>query len=67
MIVGSGGGGGDAGGWACSCEEMEPGEESFLCVSRRVVRVCWRSETRVKGVMFGRWRWASRIVLIVTR
>lgn len=29
------------------------------------MRVSWRWETREKGVMFGRWRWARRIVVVV--
>ena len=65
IIVGSGGGGRffarvfvvSRGPW----EEREPGEASFLCVRSLVVRVCWRWETRAKGVVFGRWRWARRI------
>lgn len=28
------------------------------------MRVSWRWETRVKGVMFGRWRWARRMVAV---
>lgn len=66
MIVGSGGGGGVlpsvALGLLDSCEDIEPGEASFLCVRRRVVRVCWRCETRLKGVVWGRWRCASLIL-----
>ena len=51
MIVGSGGGGGDLEDGECSyCEEREPGEASFLCVRSRLVRDCWRAETRAKGV-----------------
>lgn len=65
IIVGSGGGGGfldmvlfgSKGSW----EEREPGEASFLCVRSLVVKVCWMCETLVKGVVLGRWRWASRI------
>lgn len=30
------------------------------------MRVSWRWETREKGVMFGRWRWARRIVVVVS-
>lgn len=45
MIVGSGGGGGVlasvALGLPGSCEDIEPGEVSFLCVRSRVVRACW--------------------------
>lgn len=45
MIVGSGGGGGVlasvALGLLDSCEDIEPGEVSFLCVRSRVVRACW--------------------------
>lgn len=29
------------------------------------MRVSWRLETRAKGVMFGMWRWARRIVIIL--
>lgn len=29
------------------------------------MRVSWRWETRAKGVMLGRWRWARRIVVVV--
>lgn len=65
-MVGSGGGG-DAfeGNWflgIVSCEGIEPGEASFLCVRKRVVSACCRSETRVKGVVWGRWRCASLMV-----
>lgn len=64
MIVGSGGGGGGEGEgeWPAFCEDIEPGEASFLCVRNRVVRACWSSETRVKDVVLGRWRCASLIV-----
>lgn len=66
MIVGSGGGGVAFATrsfvWLISWEEIEPGEASFLCVRKRVVRVCWRAETRPKGVVLGRWRWASLIL-----
>lgn len=31
------------------------------------MRVSWRWETRAKGVMFGMWRWARRIVVVVYR
>jgi hypothetical protein len=56
IIVGSGGGG-----------VGELGElRSFLCASRRVVRVCWRFATRVKGVMDGKWRWARRMIAEVS-
>jgi hypothetical protein len=52
IIVGSGAGGvGELGGL-----------RSFLCASRRVVRVCWRFATSVKGVMDGKWRWARRMI-----
>lgn len=67
MIVGSGGGGEAFEGiglvWLGPWEEIEPGEASFLCVRKRVVRACWRSETRVKGVVCGRWRCASLMVV----
>lgn len=63
-MVGSGGGGGvleiELG--LLHCEDIEPGEASFLCVRRRLVRACWMSETRAKGVWWGRWRWASLIL-----
>lgn len=66
MIVGSGGGGEAFGpnwfGREIVCEEIELGRASFLCVRKRVVRACWRSETRLKGVVCGRWRWASLIL-----
>lgn len=29
------------------------------------MRVSWRWETRAKGVMLGKWRWARRIVVVV--
>lgn len=48
-------------GWWCI-----PGK-AFLWARRRVVRVSWRWETRAKGVMFGMWRWARRIVVVVYR
>lgn len=68
MIVGSGGGGFAFAVrlfvCAVSWEEIEPGEASFLCVRKRVVRACWRAETREKGVVFGRWRWASLILVV---
>lgn len=54
IIVGSGGGDVVAlGDWM-----------SFLCARRRVVRDCWRFATRVKEVISGKWRWASRMVLV---
>lgn len=59
IIVGSGGGGVACG--RCWAGEML-GDESFLWFRKRVVRICWRLETRAKGVVFGRWRWASLIV-----
>lgn len=63
MIVGSGGGSCDLTAESLvSCEDIEPGEASFLCVRKRVVRACWSSETRVKGVVCGRWRCASLMV-----
>lgn len=62
MIVGSGGGRWDCKAEVVFCEDIEPGEASFLCVSKRVVRACWSSETRLKGVVCGRWRWARRIL-----
>lgn len=49
IIVGSGGGG------------PVPAVVSFLWASNREVRVSWMLETRAKGVMLGRWRWARRI------
>lgn len=70
MIVGSGGGGvaflarSFAHGWMVFWEEIEPGEESFLCVRKRVVRACWIAETRAKDVVHGRWRWASLILVV---
>lgn len=72
MIVGSGGGGGVLDrvvlGLLSSWEDIEPGEVSFLCARSRVVRACWRCETRLKGVVWGRWRCASLIlVLLVVR
>ena len=36
---------------------------SFLYVRSRVVRVSWMLETRANCVMFGRCRWARRILL----
>lgn len=58
MIVGSGAGG-DAFGIELALihwDDIEPGEASFLCVRSRLVRACWRSDTRAKGVWYGRWR-----------
>jgi hypothetical protein len=31
------------------------------------VRACCSAETRAKGVVLGRWRWASLIVLVWRR
>jgi hypothetical protein len=28
------------------------------------VRACWIAETRAKGVVLGRWRWASLILVV---
>lgn len=56
MMVGSG----------CDCDcwkEVVGG--SFLEARRRVVSVSWRWETRVKGVMLGRWRCARRMLSVV--
>lgn len=63
MIVGSGGGGSVCCAWFdVPLGDMEAGEASLLCARKRVVRACWRAETRAKGVVCGRWRWASLIV-----
>jgi hypothetical protein len=66
MIVGSGGGGITFCVWLdvpLGC--CEAGEASLLWARKRVVRACWRAETRAKGVVWGRWRWASLIVVVV--
>lgn len=38
--------------------------DGFLEARSRVVSVSWRWETRVKGVMPGRWRWARRMLMV---
>jgi hypothetical protein len=62
MIVGSGGGGVAFCWLDVPLGFCEAGEDSLLWARKRVVRACWRAETRAKGVVCGRWRWASLIV-----
>jgi hypothetical protein len=66
MIVGSGGGGIAFRVWLdVPLVFCEAGEASLLWARKRVVMACWRAETRAKGVVWGRWRWASLIFVVV--
>lgn len=58
IMVGSGGGGIED--WGAL--DAAAAAVIFLCDRSRVVRVSWICDTRVKGVIWGRWRWASFMV-----
>ena len=66
IIVGSGGGEEED---AMGMEPAGPSAgllaaASLLCARRRVIRISCRCETRLKGVMLGRWRCASLMAMV---